>query len=228
MYTLLLVDDDEELRSALAESLVDTGRFDTLEASTFAEGQETARQSRFDLAVLDVSLPDGDGRDLARWLREDQGCRQPIVMLTGNVSEDDEITGLAAGANDYITKPFRFASLLARIEAHLHQYGRSDLADFAFGPVVFEGEHRRVLLGDGKQVRLTDKEAGILRFLARQPNRQASRDDLLSAVWGYNAAVSTHTLETHIYRLRQKVEPDPSNPSVLTTNSGGYALALPY
>lgn len=224
MFTLLLVDDDEDLREALAESLVETGRFDALEAGTIAEGKVTAKASRFDLALLDVSLPDGDGRDLARWLRA-EGCRQPLLMLTGNDTEDDEINGLAAGANDYITKPFRFPSLLARIDAHLHQYGRSDSADFAFGPVVFEGEQRRVVLPCGQRVRLTDKEAGILRFLSRQPQRHGARDDLLSAVWGYNAAVSTHTLETHIYRLRQKIESDPSNPVVLTTEMGGYVLA---
>jgi len=224
MLTLLLVDDDDDLREALAESLVDTGRFEVLEASTLEDGKAAAKASRFDLAVLDVSLPDGDGRDLARWLRDD-GCRQPIVMLTGNTEESDQIRGLASGANDYISKPFRFPLLLARIDAHLDQYARSDSADFGFGNVRFESNHRRVVLACGSKIRLTDKEAGILRYLSRQSDRTAKRDALLDAVWGYNAGVSTHTLETHIYRLRQKIEPDPTNPTVLTTQQGGYMLA---
>lgn len=224
MLTILLVDDDDDLREALAEALVDTGRYEALEAATVADGKAAALSSRVDMAVLDVSLPDGDGRDLARWMRA-QGLRQPIVMVTGTDTEADEIVGLAAGANDYITKPFRLPVLLARIEAHLGQYARSDSADFGFGTVIFEGEHRRVLLSCGTRIRLTDKEAGILRYLARQPERTAPRAALLDAVWGYNAGVSTHTLETHIYRLRQKVEADPANPVVLTTAPGGYVLA---
>ena len=155
----------------------------------------------------------------------EQGLRQPILMLTGNTEEDDEIQGLTSGANDYITKPFRLPLLLARIDAHLEHHVRSDSADFAFGEVIFEGADRRVVLPDGAQVRLTDKEAGILRFLARQPERRAPREALLGAVWGYNTGVSTHTLETHIYRLRQKIEADPSAPQLLTTELGGYVLA---
>ena len=224
MHTILLVDDDESLREALAESFVDEGDFETIEAATFAQGQASAGDSRFDIALLDVSLPDGDGRQLARWMRA-QGYKQPIVMLTGNTSEEDELEGLSSGATDYVRKPFKWPMLLARVRAHLDQHARSDAGSFMCGDLTFEGETRRILLPSGKSIKLTDKEAGILRHLARSPDRQASREDLLGSVWGYNPSVTTHTLETHIYRLRQKIEARPAEPVILLTQDGGYALA---
>lgn len=225
MFTILLVDDDEDLREALAETLLATDRYDVLEAATWHDGKARALDSRFDMAVLDVSLPDGDGRDLARWMRQ-EGMRQPIVMLTGNATEADEVAGMKAGANDYITKPFSADRLLARLEAHALHHARSDAADFAIGDRVFEAGPRLVRLPNGAAVRLTDKEVGILRFLASAPGRRGEREALLSEVWGYKNAVSTHTLETHIYRLRQKIEDNPSQPVLLRTDPGGYSLSL--
>ena len=186
---ILLVDDDDDLREALSEQLVMTEDFDVFEAGNGSEAMSRAKEGHYDLVILDVGLPDTDGRELCRLMRK-QGVKSPIMMLTGHDTDSDTILGLDAGANDYVTKPFKF-------------------------PVLTEDE---------KKVRLTEKETNILKFLYRSTERVVPRDVLLHEVWGYNAGVTTHTLETHIYRLRQKIEPDPSNARLLVTESGGYRL----
>jgi DNA-binding response OmpR family regulator len=145
-------------------------------------------------------------------------------MLTGQDGEADTILGLEAGANDYVTKPFRFAVLLARIRAHLRQHEASDDAIFTIGPFAFKPGAKLLVTEKGSKVRLTEKETAILRFLYRAGQRVIGRDVLLQEVWGYNASVTTHTLETHIYRLRQKIESDPARARILVTESGGYKL----
>ena len=222
---ILLVDDDDDLREALSEQLVMTEDFDVFEAGNGADGLEKAKEQHHDLIILDVGLPDTDGRELCKRMRK-AGIKSPILMLTGHDSDADTILGLDAGANDYITKPFKFAVLLARIRAQLRQHEQSEDAVFQLGPYTFKPAQKMLVDAKDKKVRLTEKETNILKFLYRAGQQVVARDVLLHEVWGYNAGVTTHTLETHIYRLRQKIEPEPSNARLLVTESGGYKLAV--
>ncbi|MEH7827695.1 response regulator transcription factor [Gemmobacter denitrificans] len=220
---ILLVDDDDDLREALSEQLVMTEDFDVFEAGTGLEGIEKAKAGTYDMVILDVGLPDTDGRELCRRMRK-LGVKCPILMLTGHDSDADTILGLDAGANDYITKPFKFPVLLARIRAQLRQHEQSEDAIFQLGPYTFKPAQKLLVDEKDRKIRLTEKETNILKFLYRAQQGVVARDVLLHEVWGYNAGVTTHTLETHIYRLRQKIEPDPSNARLLVTESGGYRL----
>lgn len=220
---ILLVDDDDILREALGEQLVQTEDFDVFEAATGAEGMEKAKAALYDLIILDVGLPDTDGRELCRRMRK-AGVKAPILMLTGHDGDADTILGLDAGANDYVTKPFRFPVLLARIRAQLRQHEQSEDAVFQLGPYSFRPAQKLLLDAKDKKIRLTEKETNILKYLYRAGQNVVARDVLLHEVWGYNAGVTTHTLETHIYRLRQKIEPDPAQARLLVTESGGYRL----
>ena len=222
---ILLVDDDEDLREVLADQLVLTEEFDVFEAGNGSEAMEKAKQAIYDLVILDVGLPDLDGRELCRLMRK-QGVTCPILMLTGHVTDADTILGLDSGANDYVTKPFKFPVLLARIRAQLRQHEQSEDAVFSIGQYTFKPSAKMLLTEDEKKIRLTEKETNILKFLYRANDAVVARDVLLNEVWGYNAAVTTHTLETHIYRLRQKIETDPKNATLLVTESGGYRLVL--
>ena len=168
--------------------------------------------------MFDVGLPDMDGREAVKQLRK-SGFKTPIVMLTGNTSDADQIFGLDAGANDYVTKPFKFAVLLARIRAQLRQHEQSEDAVFAIGHYTFKPASKLLIDRNGSKIRLTEKETSILKYLYRSGDKVVSRDVLLHEVWGYNAGVTTHTLETHIYRLRQKIEKDPSNAELLITET---------
>ncbi len=220
---ILMVDDDEDLREALADQLVLTEEFDVFEAEDGASGLEKAKEAIYDLVLLDVGLPDMDGRELCRLMRK-QGVKCPIVMLTGHDTDSDTILGLDAGANDYVSKPFKFPVLLARVRAQLRQHEQSEDAVFQLGPYTFKPANKMLMTEDDRKIRLTEKETNILKFLYRATDGVVARDVLLHEVWGYNAGVTTHTLETHIYRLRQKIEPDPSNARLLVTESGGYRL----
>ena len=220
---ILLIDDDNDLREALADQLVITEEFDVFESDTGARGLERAKAEHFDLIVLDVGLPDMDGREVCRLLRKAE-VKCPVIMLTGHTSDADTILGLDAGANDYVAKPFKFAVLLARVRAQLRQHEQSEDAVFNLGPYVFQPSMKILTDAAGKKIRLTEKESNILKFLYRAGEKVVGRDVLLNEVWGYNAGVTTHTLETHIYRLRQKIEPNPSAARLLLTEQGGYKL----
>ncbi|HEX3993577.1 MAG TPA: response regulator transcription factor [Acetobacteraceae bacterium] len=219
---VLLVDDDTMLSGSLAEQLAAEGDYAPVEAGSVAEGRQKARDGLYEFMILDVSLPDGDGRKLCRALRDD-GITCPIVLLTAADSDADTIEGLDAGANDYITKPFRFAVLMARIHAHLRNHEQSEEAIYRIGPYTFRPSAKLLLDSQDKKIRLTEKETNILKFLYRSGDTVA-RETLLHEVWGYNPAVTTHTLETHIYRLRQKIENNPGQAQILVTESGGYRL----
>jgi DNA-binding response OmpR family regulator len=224
LKNILLVDDDDDLREALAEQMVMTEDFEVFEADCGAAAMSRIKEELYDLIILDVGLPDTDGRELCRLMRK-QGVKAPVLMLTGHDSDSDTILGLDAGANDYVTKPFKFPVLLARIRAQLRQHEQSEDAVFSLGPYTFKPSMKLLVTEDDKKIRLTEKETNILKFLYRSTEGVVPRDTLLHEVWGYNAGVTTHTLETHIYRLRQKIEPDPSNARLLVTESGGYRLA---
>ncbi|MDF1686509.1 MAG: DNA-binding response OmpR family regulator [Parvibaculaceae bacterium] len=220
---ILLIDDDDALRESLVEQLDLHEEFVCEQAETAADGVEKVRTNHFDLVLLDVALPDMDGREVCRLMRKG-GLKAPIIMLTGADSDSDTILGLEAGANDYVVKPFRFGVLLARIRAHLRQHEQSEDAVFKIGPYTFKPAAKLLIDREEKRIRLTEKETAILKFLFRAGQKVVSRDVLLHEVWGYNAGVTTHTLETHIYRLRQKIERDPSSAELLITEAGGYKL----
>ncbi|HEU0156118.1 MAG TPA: response regulator transcription factor [Stellaceae bacterium] len=221
---VLIVDDDDVLRRSLAEQLELNQEFATCECGTAAEASAMAADQRFDAILLDVGLPDMDGRELCRELRR-SGIRVPIVMLTAADGEADTVEGLDSGADDYVTKPFRLNVLLARLRAHLRQSEQSDDAVFTIGPYTFRPSAKLLTDQSGrKKVRLTEKETAILKYLYRAGERAIGRETLLGEVWGYNSAVTTHTLETHVYRLRQKIERDPARAEILVTDIGGYRL----
>jgi len=219
---VLLVDDDDMLRGSLAEQLAQEDGFQPVEAASCAEARERANDGLYEFMILDVGLPDGDGRDLCREFRA-AGITCPILLLTAKDSDEDVIKGLEAGANDHIVKPFRFAVLAARIHAHLRNHEQSEEAVYRIGPYTFRPSAKLLLDPRGKKIRLTEKETNILKHLHRSGNTVA-RETLLHEVWGYNPAVTTHTLETHIYRLRQKIENNPGAAQILVTESGGYRL----
>jgi len=221
---ILIVDDDAALRHSLAEQLELHEEFAVVQAETANRALEAAKQGYFDAILLDVGLPDMDGRELCRLMRR-SNIRSPIVMLTSADTDSDAILGLDAGANDYVTKPFRLSVLLARIRAQLRQHEQSEDAIFTIGPYTFRPGAKLMLDASGrKKVRLTEKETSILKYLYRAGDRTVGRDALLNEVWGYNAGVTTHTLETHVYRLRQKIERDPAHAEILITEPGGYRL----
>ena len=221
--TILIVDDDEDLRGALIEQLSLYEEFDVLQEATATKGIATARAGVIDLMIMDVGLPDMDGREAVRIMRRN-GFRGPVIMLTGQDSDSDTILGLEAGANDYVAKPVRFAVLLARVRAQLRSHEASEDAIFSIGPYTFRPGAKMLLTEKNAKIRLTEKETAILRYLYRAGSSVVGRETLLQEVWGYNSGVTTHTLETHVYRLRQKIEADPSNARLLVTEAGGYKL----
>jgi DNA-binding response OmpR family regulator len=149
----------------------------------------------------------------------------PIIILTGLAGDHDVVRGLSSGANDYISKPFRAAELAARLHAQLRVFDGSEDAVFSVGPYVFQPSKKQLRDSIKKQViRLTDKEVSLLRFLCRS-DTGVNRGTLLAQVWGYDSGVTTHTLETHMYRLRQKIEVDPGHPALLVTEGHRYRLA---
>ncbi|HVY00400.1 MAG TPA: response regulator transcription factor [Pseudorhodoplanes sp.] len=220
---ILIVDDDAELRDTLVEQLALHEEFEAVAADTGAKGLAAAKAGHIDLIIMDVGLPDMDGREAVRILRKN-GFKAPVIMLTGHNTDSDTILGLESGANDYVAKPFRFAVLLARIRAQLRQHEASEDAVFTIGPYSFRPSAKVLVNQRGGKIRLTEKETAILRYLYRTGQKPVSRETLLQEVWGYNSGVTTHTLETHVYRLRQKIEKDAANPSILVTDSGGYKL----
>lgn len=221
---ILVVDDDEALRQSLAEQLRLYEEFGTAEAGTGAEALAIVKQEHFDAILLDIGLPDMDGREVCRAMRR-VGVGAPVIMLTGATTDADTILGLESGATDYVTKPFRLNVLLARLRAQLRQYEQSDDAVLTIGPYSFRpGGKLLVDPATNRKIRLTEKETAILKYLYRAGDRVIGRDTLLGEVWGYNVGVTTHTLETHVYRLRQKIERDPSNACLLVTEEGGYRL----
>ena len=220
---ILLIDDDDDLREALQEQLSLYEEFEITSEPSATKGINAARTGHVDLLIVDVGLPDMDGREAVKIIRKN-GIKAPIIMLTGHDTDSDTILGLEAGANDYVTKPFRFAVLLARIRAQLRTHEQSEDAVFSIGQYTFRPAQKLLVEEDGGKVRLTEKETAIMKYLYRAEQKTIGRDELLEQVWGYNSGVTTHTLETHIYRLRQKIERNPSNARMLVTESGGYKL----
>jgi DNA-binding response OmpR family regulator len=220
---IIIIDDDDMLRETLKEQFSLHDEFVVSDASNATAGVKAVKADHADLVILDVNLPDMDGREACKIIRRN-GYKGPVIMLTGQTSDSDTILGLDSGANDYVAKPFRFGVLLARIRAHLRQHEHSEDAVFKVGPYTFKPAAKMLVRDDNKKIRLTEKETAIIKFLLRSGEQIVGRDVLLHDVWGYNAGVTTHTLETHVYRLRQKIERDPSHAEILVTEGGGYKL----
>jgi DNA-binding response OmpR family regulator len=222
---VLIVEDDEALRQVLMEHLSANSALQPAGAATLGEASQLlgAAGARFDAVILDVNLPDGDGRDFCVQLRE-QGYNMPIIILTGASEETDIVRGLNAGANDYISKPFHAKELLARLHVQLRLFDRSVDAVFTIGSYTFRPSAKVLVDAARRRIRLTSKEVELLKYLHQTGNRIVSRQTLLDAVWGYNKGTTTHALETHIYRLRQKLETDPTACRLLVSMPGGYRL----
>ena len=218
---ILLVDDEPGLRQTLSDRL----RKEGYAVDTAANGDsalEAARNGHYDLIILDLNLPAKDGLQVCHELRR-EGRHVAVLMLTARDSIADKITGLKSGADDYMTKPFASAELAARIEALLRRTrGDAGADELSFGEVVVRPRVGQVLRG-GRPVRLSAQEFKLLVHLVRHPGVVMSRDELLDAVWGYQAMPETRTVDVHVSWLRQKLEPDPHNPRHIVTVYGlGY------
>ncbi|ATO57998.1 response regulator transcription factor [Bartonella sp. 1-1C] len=221
-YTLLIVVDDNDLRSILVEQLQIHKEFEVLQTKTAEIGIIMAQKESVDLAIFDVGLPDLDGREAVKKLRS-QGFRAPIIMITYCDTDCDTILDFKMGVNDYVTKPFRFSVLLARIRAQLRQYEHNE-DSFDLGPYIFKPREKFLIDQQNNIINLTEKETAILKYLYETRDKIVNREALLEHVWGYNANIITHTLETHIYRLRKKIEKNPSKAKILITDHNGYRL----
>ena len=228
---ILLVEDDPDIADLLELHLTDEGH-EVNAVDDGDEGLERALACSYDLIVLDIMLPGTDGFDICRRLRQEK-CHTPILMVTAKTEEVDKVLGLELGADDYITKPFSIREVLARVKAifrrvEVDQEGPSpsdDESPIEFGRLVVEPTKRKVTAG-GDTVDLTSKEYELLLLFAKNPGRAYSRQELLDEVWGYQYSGYSHTVNTHINRLRNKIEPDPSSPRYVKTVWGvGYRFA---
>ena len=224
--TILIVDGDAAMRETLREQLTRDDAFAVIEAASAREAETYLfdLDARFSAVIMDATLPDGDGHAVCARLRAN-GLSLPVILMSGSNRSgpaDDAIT---------IAKPFRLSELMSRLRTRLDAHARTDSsgdapAPIRIGPYEFSPADKALRHGDGTlRIRLTEKEAAILAFLHRMGERAVPRRELLTEVWGYNPAVTTHTLETHIYRLRRKIEADPANARLLITEAGGYRLA---
>lgn len=220
MIKIITIEDDQHLLETLVDQLSQEDEFEVYGAPNLAEGRELINHHDPDLVLLDVMLPDGDGRDMCRWIRG-QGFVMPILMLTGQDSEADTIDGLEEGANDYIAKPLRLGELLARIRTHLRQYQHQENARIKIGAFHFI-QGRKILSHreTGETLNLTEKESAIIKYLLKKSGQVTPKSELLEEVWGYGDQISTHTLETHIYRLRQKINYVDDTPFIVTKENG--------
>jgi DNA-binding response OmpR family regulator len=220
---ILIVDDDPELRHTLTEQL---SLLEEFEAVAVEDGQQgrAGRQGRANRPGDHGRGPAGHRRSRSRAHLAQERLQGADHNGTGYGTDSDTILGLDSGANDYVTKPFRFAVLLARIRAQLRQHETSEDVVFTIGPYAFRPRSKLLLNSKGSKVRLSEKESSILRYLYGDGQRAVPRETLLREVWGYNSEITTHTVETHIYRLRQKIEQNAAAPAILLTEAGGYKL----
>ena len=219
----MLIDDDDMVRQVLRQQFEQEGVLAIHEAGDAQTALDTIDDFAPDMLLLDVQLPDGNGFDICRKLRN-RGFDKPILMLTGQDSEDDIVQGLEAGANDYIAKPMRMGELLARMKTHLRQHKLTDDARFQIHGLDFVPSQKTMSSREtGAKIILTEKETMILKMLNKNAPDTVSREVLLSEIWGFQKGLTTHTLETHIYRLRQKLT-RLTEASIIATAQDGYYL----
>lgn len=224
--SILLVEDESGLVMTLSDRLTSEGY--TVESARDAEtGLSRASSEPFDLIMLDVMLPGGNGFDVCRDLRQ-SGVTTPIIMLTARGQVIDKVLGLKIGADDYVTKPFEMMELLARVEVQLRRTSKAVATSFEtyqFGDVRVDFRRAEAFRGE-EVVELSAKEFKLLRYLIEHRGAALSRDELLNEVWGYDAAVSTRTVDVHVAGLRQKLEPNQRHPQfILTIHGVGYKFA---
>ena len=221
---ILVVEDDPDISSLVRLHLADAGNEVELEANGQI-GLDRALNEAFDLAILDIMLPGMDGLEICRRLRTEKP-ELPILMLTARTTELDRVLGLEMGADDYLTKPFSVRELVARVKAIFRRMevfdAQPQATKLVHGPVEIDADSRRVHI-EGEPVVLTAREFDLLNFFARNPGRVFTRGQLLDKVWGYSHEGYEHTVNTHINRLRRKLETDPSHPRFILTVWGvGY------
>ena len=221
---ILIADANSTLIEMLSEQFQSQKEFDTYNAVSAAAALKFVEEEYFDAIILGTNLSDMDGYKLCQLMRRNE-VTSPIIVLVDSHDEANESLRVQIGATEYMVKPFRYNVLLAKLKAHIRSYEQTESMASKIGPYKFQPS-KKLLFDEAGQNRipLTDKEVGILKCLNRAGNSIVSRDVLLERVWGYNAAVTTHTLETHVYRLRQKIELDPSRAQILVTEAGGYRL----
>ncbi|MDA0702468.1 MAG: response regulator transcription factor [Proteobacteria bacterium] len=223
--SLLLVESDCAFVKSFVANLNFYGAFDIHISRTAADAFEKFRLNFYGAIIIDVALPDMTGNEACKRMR-DSGVLVPILMLTLVDSDAELIQALNAGANDYVNRSMRIGVLLARLRAHLHHYEKNRSLAFAIGPLIVDPERKCVTDRRGQRIAdLTSKELQILMYLHSNGAKPTPRLELLERIWGYNPAVNTHTIESHIYRLRRKIDADPEQPSLLVTEKGGYRLA---
>jgi len=223
---ILIVGAGTGLRNALGPALESGGEFQVTEAAGVADAmaRTQAHQQQLHAIIVEPGPADGDGSSLCGWLRR-RGLRVPIIVLSEAGAEQNVVRALDAGANDYVVKPFRLAELMARLRAQIREHETSEDAVLPIGPYHFRPGARALHEpAENRQIRLTQKEVTILKCLYRAAGTPVSRQALLHEVWSYSAGARTHTVETHIYRLRRKIEPDPAHPRVIVNEGGGYRL----
>ena len=224
MKDILIIEDDPEIIKLLEIHLTDL-IYSTSKAMDGKQGLEMALERDYDLVLLDLTLPSMDGVEVCKRLRAQK--QTPVIMLTAKSEEIDRVLGLEIGADDYITKPFSIRELLARIKAVLRRTDNKQTVVEESSTIEFEGlqiniDKRKVLL-KGNKVELSPKEFELLVLMASNPGRNYSRTELLNIIWGYNFDGYEHTVNSHINRLRAKIESDMANPSyILTTWGVGY------
>ena len=220
---ILLIESDVDLREALCEQLNSTDQFEVFSSGDNTETLEQLRGQTYDLIIIDLHPLNKDSREVCR-LTYSQDVKCPILILTEKNKASNTVFGQDARASDYIVKPFKFPIFMARINILLRRYEQSNDGTFILGPYTFHPIRKLLRNKINEDIRLTEKETDILKFLYHNSDKVVQRDTLLREVWGYNNQVTTHTLETHIYRLRQKIERNPSVAELLLTDSGGYRL----
>lgn len=221
---ILIVENNGDLQNTIAEPLALHEGFISLSAESGEEAIQRLQEQHIEMVLIDVDLADIDGRELCRLIRR-QGIKSPIILVGDAKTDADIILGLDSGASDYITRPFPLGILLARLRAQLRQFEMSDDVTLPIKHHAFRPSTKILTNTETeKKIHLTERETAILKYLYRMGNRPAPRKTLLGEVWGYKAGVNTHTLESHIYRLRQKIERDPANVKILVTEPDGYRL----
>ena len=222
---ILLIDSDVDLREALCEQLSSTNQFEVFSSSNNTETLEKLRGQPYDLIIIDLHPLNQDSLEICRLIYS-QGVKCPILILTEKDKASSTVFGQDARASDYIVKPFKFLILVARMNIQLRKHEQSNDGTLILGPYTFYPIRKLLRTKINEDIRLTEKETDILQFLYHNSDNVVQRDTLLHEVWGYNNQVTTHTLETHIYRLRQKIERNPSVAKLLLTENGGYRLDI--
>ncbi|MES1263476.1 MAG: response regulator [Peristeroidobacter soli] len=223
MHQVLVVEDDPGIRDVL-RALLNAANYRIVEAESAERGEIEARAHKPDLAIVDLGLPDRDGIELIQRVRAWSAV--PIIVLSARTGEEQKIAALDAGADDYVTKPFGAAELLARVRAALRRKatGASPTSEIRLGYIVIDLA-RRELRGAPPEIHLTPLEYRVLEFLARQPGTIVKQDGLIREVWGPGQVGDTRSLRVCIRNLRGKLEPDPHRPRYLVTEAGlGYRL----